>query len=411
MSVKLREMLDKRNTLVTSARALLDKVERENRNLSAEEKGQYDTIMKDAVEIREKIDRENQVIAAEKENAEAALQRQTQDPSTPKTPDAELRKKAFRNFVLNGTSALSADESRALSAGTDTAAGFLVAPMEFIKELIVKVKNLVFIRGEATTFPLNAGVSMGAPSLETDVDDPDWTGEITAVAEDASLAFGRRELTPHPLSKLVKISNKLLRAAALDPEAIVMDRLAYKFGVAMEKGYLTGSGVQQPLGLFVASALGINTDRDFYGVGMDAANTETAIGADGLIAAKYALKAQYMAKAKWLFHRDAVKQIAALKTGDGQYLFNLAQQPQAPDMLLSRPLMMSEYVPNTFAAGDYVGMFADFSHYWIADSLALQFQRLNELYALTNQVGFIGRMESDGMPVLSEAFSRIVLAP
>jgi HK97 family phage major capsid protein len=80
-------------------------------------------------------------------------------------------------------------------------------------------------------------------------------------------------------------------------------------------------------------------------------------------------------------------------------------------MLLSRPLMMSEYVPNTFAAGDYVGMFADFSHYWIADSLALQFQRLNELYALTNQVGFIGRMESDGMPVLSEAFSRIVLAP
>ena len=30
-----------------------------------------------------------------------------------------------------------------------------------------------------------------------------------------------------------------------------------------------------------------------------------------------------------------------------------------------------------------------------------------ELYAETGQVGFIGRMESDGMPVLAEAFSRL----
>jgi hypothetical protein len=37
-------------------------------------------------------------------------------------------------------------------------------------------------------------------------------------------------------------------------------------------------------------------------------------------------------------------------------------------------------------------------------------QRLNELYAETNQVGFIGRLETDGMPVLEEAFVRVTLA-
>lgn len=413
MSAKLREMLDKRNSLITEARALVDKGDAEKRGLDSEEKGRYDTIMKDAVEIKGKIDREMELISEEKSLAESALKNDQRDHGKKKIeqPENELRSKAFRNLILNGAGSLSPEESRALAAGTDTAAGFLVAPMEFVKELIVKVKNLVFIRGEATIFPLNSGVSMGAPSLETDVDDPDWTPEITSVGEDTGLGFGRRELTPHALSKLVKISNKLLRAAALDPESIVMDRLAYKFAVAMEKAYLVGSGSGQPLGLFVASALGINTDRDTYGVGMDSPNTQTAIGADALIAAKYNLKAQYMAKAKWLFHRDAVKQLAALKDGDGQYLFSLAQLPGAPDNLLNRPLMMSEYVPNTFTAGKYVGMFADFSNYWIADSLALQFQRLNELYALTNQIGFIGRMETDGMPVLPEAFSRICLAP
>ena len=55
-------------------------------------------------------------------------------------------------------------------------------------------------------------------------------------------------------------------------------------------------------------------------------------------------------------------------------------------------------------------MLADFSHYWIADALTLEFQLLNELYAETNQVGLIGRLESDGMPVLEEAFVRVTLA-
>ncbi len=40
----------------------------------------------------------------------------------------------------------------------------------------------------------------------------------------------------------------------------------------------------------------------------------------------------------------------------------------------------------------------------------MEVQRLVELYAATNQVGLIGRMESDGMPVLEEAFARVKLA-
>jgi Phage capsid family len=68
--------------------------------------------------------------------------------------------------------------------------------------------------------------------------------------------------------------------------------------------------------------------------------------------------------------------------------------------------------PNSSQAstGEYVGLLGDFSHYWIADALSMQIQRLNELYAETNQVGFIGRLETDGAPVLEEAFVRVKLA-
>ncbi len=184
-----------------------------------------------------------------------------------------------------------------------------------------------------------------------------------------------------------------------------MRRLAYKFGITQEKGFLTGSGAGQPLGVFTASPLGISTGRD---VSTD--NTATAFTANGLYNVKYSLKAAYWPRAKWLFHRDAVKMLAKLVNGEGQYLWQPSLQMGQPDMLLGHPVSVSEYAPNTFTANLYVGIIGDFSQYWIADSMAMEIQRLVELYAATNQVALIGRMESDGMPVLEEAFARVKLA-
>ena len=48
--------------------------------------------------------------------------------------------------------------------------------------------------------------------------------------------------------------------------------------------------------------------------------------------------------------------------------------------------------------------------YWIADALTMTIQVLKELYAESNQTGYIGRLETDGAPVLAEAFARVKLA-
>ena len=44
-------------------------------------------------------------------------------------------------------------------------------------------------------------------------------------------------------------------------------------------------------------------------------------------------------------------------------------------------MITSEWAPSTFTTGQYVGLLGDFRHYWIADALSMQIQRLNELYA------------------------------
>lgn len=177
--------------------------------------------------------------------------------------------------------------------------------------------------------------------------------------------------------------------------------MAYKFSVTQEKAFMTGDGNKKPLGLFTASTQGISTARDVQ------TGSATDVTADGLIDAKYTLKPQYWARARWLWHRDAIRRIRKLKDLNGVYIWQAGLASDRPDSILDVPYVVSEWVPNTFTTGLYVGMIADFSFYWIVDALDMEVQRLVELYATANQVGFIGRLETDGMPVLEEAFVRI----
>jgi len=409
---KLIELREGRNQIVTQMRGILDKAEAEKRNLTAEEQGKYDELFAEQDKRGKAIANEERQMDLERTLADTELrnkdaQREQRDgqgdkPAGKRATD-EYRD-AFTRFLRDGKSSLTVDEYRALQADSPTAGGYLVAPVQFVDALIQAVDNETFIRAKATRFRVESATALGAPSLDADPDDADWTAEIRTGNEDSAMSFGARELRPHPLAKRIKVSNKLLRASVQPVDTLVIARLAYKFGVTQEKAHLTGTGAGQPLGLFTASAMGISTGRD---VSTD--NTSTAITMDGLLNAKYALKGQYQRTAEWLFHRDGVKMIAKLKDNDGQYLWQPSKREGEPDMLLGRPVNMSEYVPNTFTTGLYVGMFGDFSQYWIADAMDMQVQALKELYAETNQTGYIGRLESDGMPVLEEAFARVKL--
>jgi HK97 family phage major capsid protein len=48
-------------------------------------------------------------------------------------------------------------------------------------------------------------------------------------------------------------------------------------------------------------------------------------------------------------------------------------------------------------------VFGDFSYYWVADRQGRVFRRLNELFAVTGQVGFIATQRVDGKLILPEA--------
>ncbi|WP_300009703.1 phage major capsid protein [uncultured Roseobacter sp.] len=407
----LKEMREKRAKLIKDARALIDLAETEKRSMTEEEDTQYKKLFDEADELRAKIEREERQREAERTLQQELGAEGERNGDRGADRGAERGRTdhlmaTFRSFLASGDiGGDGAQEFRDLSAGVNVEGGFLVIPETFVTQLIKAMDDMVIIRELANIIPMTNAASIGAPTLDADPGDADWTTELSTGTNDDEMRLGKRVMQPHPMAKRIKISNQLLRTSALPADALVRQRLAYKFGVTQEKAYMIGNGDKRPLGLFVPSTSGISTGRD---VSEDM--TQTKPTADGLINVKYSLKTAYWNRSNWLYHRDVMKEIAKLKDSDGQYLWRESMREGEPDRLLGRPVRMSEFAPNTLAAGQYIGLLGDFEHYWILDALQMQMQRLAELYAESNQVGFIGRYEGDGAPVLEEAFARVQLA-
>lgn len=417
-SIQLRE---ERSNKVKRARAILDTAKAANRDLSAEENQEYDRIISDVDAAKAKIDRMEKLETLEVEQGEP-LDRTGSNLSAEQRYAAAadrggrlLHKEAYRHWLRSGE--IRDDGFRSLQTrlqgeyrdtiiGTDAKGGYLIVPTQISPDLVKAIDDAVFMRQLATITTVTEAKKLGIRKMTTRMADADWTTEVQAVTEDTTMAFGRRDLEPYLLTKLAKVSIRTLMLAA-EAEAEVNAELAYKFGVTEEKGYLTGSGSSQPLGIFTASASGISTGRD---VSTD--NTTTAITADGLINAKYSIKQTYLndPKAGWIMHRDLVKMIRKLKiVATGEYVWQPGLALGAQDTILDLPYYMSEYAPNTFTTGLYVAVVGNFRYYRIAELNTMFMQRLVEKYADTNEVGFIGRRFLDGSPILEEAFARVKL--
>lgn len=391
---KIFELKQQRAELVTQMRAMMDKYA--DTEMQGDDRDAYARMEADFDALNRRIETEERQLERERTIGEQ------QQASKQRSGEPTDRMRAFRDHLRAGT-AETLRAYNALSASEPEQAGYLVAPEQFVAEVIKGIDDAVIIRNLAKRYTLAGALSMGFPKRVARMTSAAWGTETAEPTADTTLEFDKREFKPQYLSAEIAVSKPLL-ANAPYADAIVREEILHDVSRLMEKAYMTGSGSGQPLGVFTASENGIPVSRD-----VSAGNTATEITFEGLIEAKYAVKPQYHNALRWIFHRDAIKMLAKIKDTEGQYIWQPSVAEGAPDSLIGVPAMMSEYAPNTFTANSYVGIIGDFSQYWIVDSSAMEIQVLNELYARTNQIGYIVRMATDGMPVLEEAFARVKL--
>ena len=298
-----------------------------------------------------------------------------------------------------------AGELKALATQPGSAGGFLTSTTQ-LNRLIELQANAIAMRRIANVLPPIPGGSVVSPSEDTELSDAEWTTELATGSEDTVAPFGQRSLSPHPIAKRIKISRTLLRAATLlNVEDWVLGRLARKFNDAEENGFINGTGAQQPAGLLNAAISAVSTAAS------------NALAPDDIINWAYSLPSGYAGRARILCNRSFIRKVRLLRdetggAGTGQYMWQPGLAAGSPATILDWPYELSDFYPTGLTADAFddnaiVATIGDFSYYWIVDSLNFEVQRLEELYAATNQVGFIGRKETDGMVVAVDAFRNL----
>ena len=393
---KTIELREKRANVWEAAKAFLDSKRTDSGLLSAEDTTAYEKMEADVVNLGKEIDRLERQEALDRELAKPVNVPITSKPS----PNGEQKtgratdeyKQAFWKAMRNKSSF---DVQNALQVGTDSEGGYLV-PDEFEKTLIEALQEENIFRQLAKVITTSSGdkkipvvASKGTAS---------WVEEEGPIPESDD-AFGQVSIGAFKLATMIKVSEELLNDSVFNLESYIAKEFARRIGAKEEEAFFIGDASGKPTGIFNATggaALGVTTA------------SATAITLDEVIDLFYSLKSPYRKNAVFVMNDVTVKVIRKLKDGNGQYIWQPSIQAGQPDTILNRPVKTSAYVPNIAASAKAIA-FGDFGYYWVADRQGRSFQRLNELYAATGQVGFKATQRVDGKLILAEAIKVLQL--
>ncbi len=384
---------EKRASLWDAAKKYRDAHIGSDGTMTAEDAATYDRMVDDVDRMKKEIDRLERQEAIENEMNRPVSQPIVNRPDDGQPKEKEKRgiatdayRTAFWNMVRAKT--MSYEIHNALKIGEDDHGGYL-APDEFERTLVEALEEQNIFRQFAHVITTSSGdrkipvvASKGTAS---------WIDEEAAFPESDD-TFGMLSIGAFKLATTIKVSDELLHDSVFDVASYIAKEFARRIGAAEEEAFFTGNGTGRPTGILNATG-GAET-----GVTSAGAN----ISFDDVIDLYYSLRSPYRRNAVFMMNDSTVRALRKLKNGSGDYLWQPSVTAGTPDTILNRPVYTSSYMP-TVASGAKSILFGDMSYYWIADREGRTFQRLNELYAPTGQVGFLSFERVDGKLILPEA--------
>ena len=295
-------------------------------------------------------------------------------------------KQAFWDAVRNKY--YNAAVQNALQVATDSEGGYLV-PDEFERQLIEALGEENVFRTLATVITTASG-DRKIP-IVSDKGEASWIDEegTFPLSDDT---FGQKSLSAYKVGTALKVSTELLNDAAFDLEAYISKEFGRRLGTKEEEAFWVGDGKNKPTGIF--------NDTGGAGTGVTAASASVTF--DDMLELYYSLKSPYRKKATWAMNDATIKALRKVKDSTGQYIWQPSVVSGVPDMIMNHPYVTSSYIP-ALASGKTCIAFGDFSYYWIGDRQGITFKRLDELFSMTGQVGFLAAKRVDGKLILPEA--------
>ena len=389
---EILSMREKRASLWDAAKKYRDAHIGADGTMSAEDATTYDRMVDDVDRMKQEIDRLERQDAIENEMNKPTSIMLTGKPDSNVQSAKSVRPTAtdaYRDafWQVFRAKAVPFEVHNTLKIGEDDHGGYL-APDEFERVLIEALQEQNIFRQLAHIIRTTSGdrkipvvASKGTAS---------WIDEEASYPESDD-TFGMLSIGAYKLATTIKVSDELLHDSVFDVASYIAREFSRRIGAAEEEAFFTGNGTGRPTGILNDSCaeLGVTT-------------TGASVTFDEVIDLFYSLRAPYRRNAVFIMNDSTVRALRKLKNGSGDYLWQPSVTAGTPDTIMNRPVYTSSFMP-TVASGAKAILFGDMSYYWIADREGRTFQRLNELYAPTGQVGFLSSERVDGKLILPEA--------
>lgn len=281
--------------------------------------------------------------------------------------------------------AMGRSEVRAMSAHTAGSGGALVVET-FIRQF--EQARLAFggILSVCDQMTTATGERMSWPTGNDTGNTGEQIDENQNVETEADPLIGAIYLDSYDFSsKMVKVSEKLLRDSAFDFSAIIAPMLGERIARILNQRLTTGTGAGQPKGIVTAAALGVT------------AASSTAFTWKEINDLIYSVPKAYRGPgAGFMFHDSVEQYLQTLNDGEGRPLWLPEANGAPPTRLRAFPFAVSMEMDSAFTTGQKLMLFGQLKSYKYRRVGSLIFKRLDELYAATRQVGFIAFESGDG---------------
>lgn len=370
-----KELMEKKNDLITRADEVLGKAKDEKRELT-------DAEAQELAEIRDNVRRIMETLKLkgefdkmegndlEKEALPKDEERKCGDEEKTRALEEE---KAFESYI-RGTVL----NERATNLTPASNSGGVLIPTTIANRIIKKVYDICPILDKSTKYNVKGKLELPFYDESTQSITVAWATEFRELESNVG-KFTNITLEGYLAGALSLVSRSLINNAQFDIVAFVVDRMAYDISRFIENALLNGSG----------SVTGLSTVSNIV-------TANTTISADDLISVQGKIKDVFQGNAIWIMNETTRTALRQLKSNTGSYLLTEIYDLASPfkNMLLGKPVYVSDNMPEV-EAGKIAIYYGDMSGLATKFSEDINIEVLREKYATQHAYGIVGWLEFD----------------
>lgn len=228
---------------------------------------------------------------------------------------------------------------------------------------------------------------------------------------DGTPKFAQIEIFAREVFAQPAATNESLEDIEFDVATWLAEECGLTFADLEDAAFISGDGVGKPKG-FLAYETVANSSYVWGKIGYIASGAASDFAAanpsDKFIDLIHALKTVYRARGVFLMNDTTLSKVRKFKDGQGNYLWQPSFQVDIPDMLLGKPLVTSDNMPDV-GANTFPVAFGDFkSGYMIVDRRGVKI--LADPYTTKGSVSFYTTKRTGGDVVNFEAIKVMKIA-